>query len=185
MVAEVFPLTMRMFSKRRFVLAVLMVGLFFFFYRGALTVLLLEDAFPSPWPLHFFSQPKASGTQLDAFREIDCGEKVGLEKIGERCSVDDIQVYQGPSSPLPSGIPTYRVEILNACDTGCAIAGIHMRCGWFSSARMINPKVFKRLSYDDCLVNDGEPLSNGGSLSFQYANTFPYPLGVTSVSCSP
>ncbi|XP_068652144.1 TPD1 protein homolog 1-like [Aristolochia californica] len=113
------------------------------------------------------------------------GVKARLEKIGERCSEDDIQVYQGPTSPLPSGIPTYRVEILNACETGCAIAGIHMRCGWFSSARMINPKVFKRLSYDDCLVNDGEALSNGGSLSFQYANTFSYPLTVTSVTCSP
>ncbi|XWS51462.1 hypothetical protein CRYUN_Cryun12cG0178400 [Craigia yunnanensis] len=103
---------------------------------------------------------------------------------GEKCSRADIVINQGPTAPLPSGIPTYTVEIVNMCVTGCDISGIHLSCGWFSSARLINPKIFKRLRYNDCLVNDGKPLIIGGTLSFQYANTFLYPLSVSRVVCS-
>nr|XP_043617746.1 protein TAPETUM DETERMINANT 1-like [Erigeron canadensis] len=102
---------------------------------------------------------------------------------GDRCSKSDIVISQGPTAPLPSGIPTYTVEIMNACTTGCDISGIHLYCGWFSSARLINPRLFKRLHYDDCLVNGGKPLINGHTISFQYANTFPYPLSISSVVC--
>ena len=102
---------------------------------------------------------------------------------GEKCTKSDIVINQGPTAPLPTGIPTYTVEVVNACVTGCDIYGIHFKCGWFSSAHLINPRVFKRLHYDDCLVNDGKPLVYGGTLSFQYANTYPYPLSVSSVVC--
>ncbi|KAL2347070.1 hypothetical protein Fmac_001070 [Flemingia macrophylla] len=102
---------------------------------------------------------------------------------GEKCSKSDIVISQGPTAPLPSGIPTYTVEIMNMCVSGCDISAIHLRCGWFSSARLINPKLFKRLRYNDCLVNDGKPLINGATISFQYANTFLYPLSVSSVAC--
>ncbi|KAI3673624.1 hypothetical protein L6452_39748 [Arctium lappa] len=102
---------------------------------------------------------------------------------GDKCSKADIVINQGPTDPLPSGIPTYTVEIMNVCTTGCDISGIHLTCGWFSSARLINPHLFKRLRYNDCLVNDGNTLVNGHTISFQYANTFPYPLSVSSVIC--
>ncbi|KAF8390692.1 hypothetical protein HHK36_025219 [Tetracentron sinense] len=102
---------------------------------------------------------------------------------GDKCSKSEIEVNQGPTAPMPNGIPTYTVEIMNVCVTGCDISGIHLSCGWFSSARLINPKVFKRLRFNDCLVNDGKPLANGVSISFQYANTFSYPLSVSSVIC--
>lgn len=102
---------------------------------------------------------------------------------GEKCTKADIVINQGPTEPLPSGVPTYTVEIINVCVTGCDIARIHLTCGWFSSARLINPKIFKRLRYNDCLVNNGKALANGGTLSFQYANTFPYPLSVSHVAC--
>ncbi|KAK1433950.1 hypothetical protein QVD17_10868 [Tagetes erecta] len=102
---------------------------------------------------------------------------------GDKCSKSDIVINQGPTSPLPNGIPTYTVEIMNVCTTGCDISGIHLSCGWFSSARLINPRLFKRLRYNDCLVNDGKPLTNGRTISFQYANTFPYRLSISSVVC--
>ncbi|KAJ0544322.1 protein TAPETUM DETERMINANT 1 isoform X1 [Helianthus annuus] len=102
---------------------------------------------------------------------------------GDRCSKADIVINQGPTSPLPNGIPTYTVEIMNVCATGGDISGIHVSCGWFSSARLINPRLFKRLRYNDCLVNDGKPLINGHTISFQYANTFAYPLSISSVVC--
>ncbi|MBA0685526.1 hypothetical protein Goari_013182 [Gossypium aridum] len=103
---------------------------------------------------------------------------------GEKCTKADIVINQGATRPLPTGIPTYTVEIMNICFTGCDISGIHLNCGWFSSARLINPKTFRRLHYNDCLVNDGKPLINGGTVSFQYANTFLYPLSVSRVICS-
>ncbi|KAF3644437.1 TPD1 protein 1-like [Capsicum chacoense] len=112
------------------------------------------------------------------------GNEVETNRIwGDKCSKSDIVINQGPTAPLPSGIPTYTVEIMNVCVTGCDISSIHLKCGWFSSARLINPRIFKRLRFDDCLVNDGKPLINGHTISFQYANTYPYPLTVSSVIC--
>ncbi|KAI3843959.1 hypothetical protein MKW92_010088 [Papaver armeniacum] len=102
---------------------------------------------------------------------------------GERCSKSDIVVSQGSTPPLPNGIPTYTVEIMNVCTRGCDISNIHLNCGWFSSARLINPRVFKRIGYNDCILNNGGALINGDSISFQYANTFQYPLTVSSVNC--
>ncbi|XP_022776329.1 protein TAPETUM DETERMINANT 1-like [Durio zibethinus] len=107
-----------------------------------------------------------------------------IRSSGDKCTKADIMINQGPTAPLPSGIPTYTVEIANECATGCDISDIHLNCGWFSSAHLINPKIFKRLGYNDCLVNDGKPLIHGGTISFQYANTFLYPLSVSSLVCS-
>ncbi|KAL0429626.1 UNVERIFIED_CONTAM: protein TAPETUM DETERMINANT 1 [Sesamum radiatum] len=101
----------------------------------------------------------------------------------EKCSKSDIVISQGATEALPNGIPTYTVEIMNVCISGCDISAIHLTCGWFSSARLVNPRVFKRIRFDDCLVNEGKPLVNGRTLSFQYANTFRYPLSVSSLSC--
>ncbi|XP_072950256.1 TPD1 protein homolog 1-like [Typha angustifolia] len=113
------------------------------------------------------------------------GPAAETDRVGDECSKDDIVVYQGATTPLPNGIPTYTVEVLNECVRGCSIAHIHLSCGWFSSARLINPRIFRRLRYDDCLVNDGRPIPNGSSLSFQYANSFKYPLSVSSATCLP
>ncbi|KAH0986023.1 hypothetical protein GBA52_013200 [Prunus armeniaca] len=106
-----------------------------------------------------------------------------MNRIGAACSKDDIVILQGQTAPLPNGIPAYTVEILNACVSGCSISNIHVSCGWFSSVRLVNPKVFRRNDFDDCLVNDGEALGPGETLSFQYANSFRYPLSVSSVVC--
>ncbi|XP_061339810.1 TPD1 protein homolog 1-like [Gastrolobium bilobum] len=104
-------------------------------------------------------------------------------RIGTGCSKDDIVIYQDQLPPLSNGIPEYTVEITNMCANDCNIANIRVHCGWFSSARLINPSVFRRLGYDDCLVNDGMALGPGRTISFQYANTFRYPLSVSSVVC--
>ncbi|CAJ1937547.1 unnamed protein product [Sphenostylis stenocarpa] len=110
------------------------------------------------------------------------GSKRGM-KIEEKCSRLSIQISQSPTTELPNGIPQYRVEIENTC-TDCAISQIHINCGMFSSARLINPKIFKRLRYNDCLVNDGKTLRSGAVVSFTYATTFAYPLSVSSVLCA-
>lgn len=109
-----------------------------------------------------------------------------VNRVGEgapSCSINDILVDQGATEPLPNGIPTYTVEVQNVCVSGCSISNIHLSCGWFSSARLVDPSIFRRVGYDDCLINGGELLSPGETLSFQYANTFMYPLYVSSVAC--
>ncbi|XP_031477921.1 TPD1 protein homolog 1-like isoform X2 [Nymphaea colorata] len=106
-------------------------------------------------------------------------------RIGDVCSEQDVALHQAATTPLPSGIPTYTVRIINVCVTGCSISDVHLACGWFSTARSINPAIFRRLRYNDCLINDGKPIPTGGSVSFQYANTFPYTLSVSSATCNP
>ncbi|XP_030493771.2 protein TAPETUM DETERMINANT 1 isoform X1 [Cannabis sativa] len=111
--------------------------------------------------------------------------RIELDRIrgGDNCSNSDIIVSQSPTSSMPHGIPTFSVEILNNCFTGCNISGIHLKCGWFSSVNLINPKIFKRLKFDDCLVNDGKPLLNGSLINFKYSTTRLFPLSVSSVIC--
>jgi hypothetical protein len=117
----------------------------------------------------------------------DMSSTVTTQRVGDGCTKDDIVIHQGATAPLPNGIPTYTVQVLNVCgemaNTGCQLGQIHFSCGWFSSARLVNPRVFRRLRYDDCLVNDGRPLPSGSSISFQYANSFPYQLSISSASC--
>ncbi|XP_002961118.2 TPD1 protein homolog 1 [Selaginella moellendorffii] len=110
---------------------------------------------------------------------------LGTNRISDECTKSDISVFQGRSSPLPNGIPTYSVQIINLCVVGCPLSNIHIACGWFASAKLVNPKIFKRVGYNDCIVNDGKAISGGESIFFHYANSFQYPLRVQSaVSCS-
>ncbi|KAJ8554143.1 hypothetical protein K7X08_024821 [Anisodus acutangulus] len=161
--------------------------------RISLTFFLLlitgSEFFPGrPIGLNFIAEADSAvtgNTNVGLHRKLlNQGNEVETNRIwGDKCSKSDIVINQGPTAPLPSGIPTYTVEIMNVCVSGCDISGIHLKCGWFSSARLINPRIFKRLRFDDCLVNDGKPLINGHTISFQYANTFRYPLTVSSVIC--
>ncbi|KAK1387487.1 Protein TAPETUM DETERMINANT [Heracleum sosnowskyi] len=90
------------------------------------------------------------------------------------CTNRDLSISQSKGSS--SGIPQYIVEIVNTCVHGCATSNIHLHCGWFASAKMVNPKTFQRLSYDDCLVNGGRPLKTSQIIRFTYSNSFMYPI---------
>ncbi|CAI9113152.1 OLC1v1013700C1 [Oldenlandia corymbosa var. corymbosa] len=140
-----------------------------------------------PWnkaPFSAVSSTSKSHRKILVADENRSANKVETNRIwGDKCSISDVVINQGPTEPLPNGIPTYTVEIMNVCVTGCDISGIHLSCGWFSSARLISPRIFKRVRYDDCLVNEGKPLINGRTISFQYANSFRYPLSVSAVNC--
>lgn len=132
------------------------------------------------------AQVQNAGATVPSTTEVNNGTAATKpNRIGEGCSPGDLVLYQAATTPLPSGIPTYTVQILNECLGGgdCRIGHIHLSCGWFSSARLVNPRVFRRLRFNDCLVNDGRPIANGQSISFQYANTFRYPLSVSSATC--
>lgn len=108
-------------------------------------------------------------------------------RVAEGCAgAEDIAIYQGRGTRLPSGVPAYTVDVMNRCsgsDGECGIAGIHVRCGWFSSVSLVDPRKFRRLAEDDCLVNDGQPLLAGETISFEYSNSFPYQLSVADATC--
>ncbi|KAI3671003.1 hypothetical protein L1987_87649 [Smallanthus sonchifolius] len=93
---------------------------------------------------------------------------------GPSCTSRDLSIGQITQSQ--HGIPVYTVQIVNTCLSNCGFSNIHFHCGAFASAKLVNPKVFKRLSYDDCLVNNGQPLKPSQAIIFSYSNTFKYPI---------
>ncbi|XWS56349.1 hypothetical protein CRYUN_Cryun09bG0078400 [Craigia yunnanensis] len=99
----------------------------------------------------------------------------------QSCSKKDIVISQAAVRPQPSGIPSYRAEISNQGQH--AIQEIHLHCGLFSSANLINPEIFKRVANDNCLVNNGKPLAVGTVIALTYTNSFMYPLLVSKFTC--
>jgi hypothetical protein len=106
------------------------------------------------------------------------GHSDALLDGGASCSNRDISVFQGYEG-LVDGIPQYSVQISNNCPS-CDPWDIHVFCGWFASARLVNSNRFKRIWYDDCLVNGGRALRYGEVLTFAYANTRMYPIRLKS-----
>ncbi|KAI3724865.1 hypothetical protein L1987_64632 [Smallanthus sonchifolius] len=90
------------------------------------------------------------------------------------CTSRDLSI--GQTTQSQHGIPLYTVQIVNTCLSNCGLSNIHFHCGAFASARLVNPRDFKKLSYDDCLVNNGQPMKPGQAIIFSYSNTFKYPI---------
>ncbi|MCL7043240.1 hypothetical protein MKW94_021966 [Papaver nudicaule] len=107
------------------------------------------------------------------------GEELQLSS----CPADTIQITQSIVDPLPGGLPQHLVVICNTCSTNCIASRIHVSCGAFSSAQLIPPNDFRRLHINDCLVNNGREMIPGQCISFNYAESFPYPLAVSFVEC--
>ncbi|MCL7044568.1 hypothetical protein MKW94_017826 [Papaver nudicaule] len=99
------------------------------------------------------------------------------------CPYETIQITQSSVDPLPGGLPQHLVVICNICSTNCIVSHVHLSCGAFSSAQLIPPNDFRRVRYNDCLVNGGRQMIPGDCISFNYAESFPYPLAVSSVEC--
>ncbi|KAI3941496.1 hypothetical protein MKW98_022503 [Papaver atlanticum] len=133
---------------------------------------------------------------LSSFARVNCTHSVnpanpvhnghhqrhGRGRRAMKCPPDTLAVYQGRVDPLPGGLPEHLVNICNIA-TNCTTYRIYLSCGWFASAKLINPRVFRRLRFNNCLVNDGKDLEEGRCLSFTYSETYPYPLAVKSVKC--
>ncbi|KAF7053007.1 hypothetical protein CFC21_061011 [Triticum aestivum] len=100
----------------------------------------------------------------------------------EECSKDLLEVFQNNAPSMAGGMPTYSVEITNTC-IDCAVCDVHIACGDFASNDVIDPDKFRRLGFNDCLVNGGGSIEPSFPVSFQYGNSFPYPMTVASASC--
>ncbi|XP_057540945.1 uncharacterized protein At1g05835 [Amaranthus tricolor] len=72
------------------------------------------------------------------------------------------------------GKSKFRVEVKNNCGT-CPVIDVHVKCGNFSQS-LVDPKLFKVLKYDDCVVNYGLPLLPLQTISFNYSHPTKYAL---------
>ncbi|CAM0874846.1 unnamed protein product [Alopecurus aequalis] len=93
-----------------------------------------------------------------------------------------VQVYQNIAANLPTGMPAYSLEITNTC-INCTVCNVHLSCGDFANTELVDPATFRRLAINDCLVKDGGPIGPGEMVSFDYSNSFLYPMKVASASC--
>ncbi|KAL7144347.1 hypothetical protein ABFS83_07G005700 [Erythranthe nasuta] len=145
---------------------------YFFLYFLIVIILLCNIGFYSGKNLmHYSNEEDKDNTTVSSLQPYFRHRKLMTKGV---CSKWDISISQ--STYPSSGIPQYIVQIVNTCVSGCAPSNIHLSCGWFASARIVNPRTFKRVSFDDCLVNGGKPLKSSQSIRFTYANSFMYPL---------
>ncbi|KAL5785050.1 hypothetical protein ACOSQ2_007442 [Xanthoceras sorbifolium] len=157
---------------------------FFFFYLILLIIIVVCNVGNLSESVKEYAGP--SNKLLNSFYE-DKIQKIQTEQVlphnrkllvHGRCTNRDISISQSKDST--AGIPQYIIQIVNTCVSGCAPSEIHVHCGWFASARIVNPRTFKRLSYDDCLVNGGKPLKTSQIIRFTYSNSFMYPISFKS-----
>ncbi|KAF8666902.1 hypothetical protein HU200_053430 [Digitaria exilis] len=92
------------------------------------------------------------------------------------CSEEFVAVCQAEASRWLGGMPSYSVTITNT--------DVHVSCGEFGSAKLVDPTSFRLVTAGDCLVSGGGAMQPGESVSFDYSNMYPYHLDVTSVSCT-
>ncbi|KAF0929506.1 hypothetical protein E2562_021757 [Oryza meyeriana var. granulata] len=64
-----------------------------------------------------------------------------------------------------------------------ALGSVLTRKQKFASTELVNPSQFQRVGFNDCLVKGGGPLGPSQAVSFQYSNSFGYPLVVSNVAC--
>ncbi|PIA29883.1 hypothetical protein AQUCO_05800158v1 [Aquilegia coerulea] len=64
--------------------------------------------------------------------------------------------------------PIFLVEVQNNCPM-CPVIDIHVKCGNFLQD-LVNPKLFKVLGHNDCVVNGGLPLAPLQKISFNYSH---------------
>ena len=99
------------------------------------------------------------------------------------CSLDAVVVSQAEAAGRPGGVPCYSVTITNTC-LSCTVRDLHVSCGEFGSARLVDPSDFRRLAVGDCIVRGGGAVRPGETVSFDYSNQFQYDLHVASASCT-
>uniref|UniRef100_A0A803M1J3 Transcription factor CBF/NF-Y/archaeal histone domain-containing protein n=1 Tax=Chenopodium quinoa TaxID=63459 RepID=A0A803M1J3_CHEQI len=91
--------------------------------------------------------------------------------FGPACSERDIDINQMPNPAVPIEFSYVIVVISNFCTSdACRLGNIHVSCGGFNFDKgpTIHPTMLRRISDDDCLVNNGDPLGQSEVLIFEY-----------------
>ncbi|KAJ0968927.1 hypothetical protein J5N97_021804 [Dioscorea zingiberensis] len=100
---------------------------------------------------------------------------------GVRLCIHNVRLFQKSSGFGPGHVPEYTVTISSVGHR--PVSEVHVSCGDFSSARIINPNVFRRLMPGDCLVKNGSIIDMAEAVSFTYTNFPPYKLIVSAAQC--
>ncbi|XP_021766753.1 TPD1 protein homolog 1-like [Chenopodium quinoa] len=113
---------------------------------------------------------------------------IGTDRFGfgPACSERDIDINQMPNPAVPIEFSYVIVVISNFCTSdACRLGNIHVSCGGFNFDKgpTIHPTMLRRISDDDCLVNNGDPLGQSEVLIFEYYSIHIYPFSVSSVTC--
>jgi len=86
---------------------------------------------------------------------------------GERCGTSSIQVQTINTGVMVSGGDTmFEVEVKNLCP--CSVKNVRLDGGGFASTVAVDPAVFRADDGGMYLVNDGEPISSMGVVTFRY-----------------
>ncbi|KAG9455135.1 hypothetical protein H6P81_008039 [Aristolochia fimbriata] len=101
----------------------------------------------------------------------------------KQCEGGDVEIFQFANGFGQGHIPEFLVQIVNSSPTGTPVSNVHVSCGEFASARLVDPHVFKRLMPNDCLVKDGKQLAANEIVSFVYTNSRAYDLVVSHINC--
>lgn len=99
------------------------------------------------------------------------------------CPRTSLSMAQSRIGSVYNGIPEFQVTILFDCED-CVISDLHINCGDFASAKLVIPTIFRRLSVGDCLVMDGKHFLSDQIIEFTYANSFLYPMSLSSYKSS-
>ncbi|KAH6797956.1 hypothetical protein C2S52_022510 [Perilla frutescens var. hirtella] len=102
----------------------------------------------------------------------------------EQCNPGFVRIYQWPSAYASLHIPKYTVQIINEAWHVKGVYDVHVSCPDFASTTLINPTVFRRIDLGNCLLDDGQIISPGEVITFEYSNILLYPFTVTSFKCS-
>ncbi|KAK9684171.1 hypothetical protein RND81_10G191400 [Saponaria officinalis] len=118
--------------------------------------------------------------QLSLFKLLFCSSfLLTLLHLSTGTGLTTRCVKNGPSiNQTQVGKAKFRVDVVNNCGT-CPVTDIHVKCGRFPQS-LVDPKMFKVLKFDDCVVNSGLPLLPLQTLSFNYSRPRKYPLFPTS-----
>lgn len=88
------------------------------------------------------------------------------EPIDKTCSPRDVRKYQWASGFTSLHVPKYTVQIINEAWHVKGVFGVRISCGEFASKALINPMIFRRISFCNCLLKDGRIMNRGDRSSF-------------------
>ncbi|OMO78139.1 hypothetical protein CCACVL1_14635 [Corchorus capsularis] len=100
-----------------------------------------------------------------------------------QCSTSQISVSQSQTGATVGNKPEFQVTITNGCT--CSQSDVKLGCNGFQTVESIPSSVLS-VSGGECLVNDGQPLGPGVTISFKYAwdNSFSFSPISSEINCS-
>lgn len=83
-----------------------------------------------------------------------------------RCTLNDLTIGTVRTGRVAQGKPEWMVTVYNKCV--CCISLLKVRCTGFKSAEPTDPSKILPQG-NECLINGGQPVAAGSSISFSYA----------------